>query len=197
MPKMVDPAERRGELAAAVWRVIRRDGLDQASVRNVAREAGVSMGSLRHYFATQSKLMVFALQVIIDRIETRIATLHTEPEPRRQAEQVLSELLPMDTERGAENEVWLAFTARAMVDPELRALKDGSYDTLREGCRTLVGRLAGTGRAGLDVELEADRLHALVDGLAVHAAIRPEVTTPERMRTIIARHLDELLRTAR
>lgn len=196
MPKVVDSAERRSELAAAVWRVIRRDGLDHASVRNVAREAGVSMGSLRHYFATQSELMVFALQVIIDRIETRIATLNTEPEPRRQVERVLAELLPMDTERRAENEVWLAFTARAMVDPELRALRDRSFDTLRDGCRAMVRRLTGTGRPGPDVELEGDRLHALVDGLAVHAAMRPDLTTPERMRAIIARHLDELEHTA-
>ncbi|MBC6465059.1 TetR/AcrR family transcriptional regulator [Actinomadura alba] len=197
MPKVVDPAERRRELTAAVWRVIRRDGLDQASVRNVAREAGVSMGSLRHYFATQSELLVFALQVIIDRIETRIATLPTEPESRRQAERVLAELLPMDAERAAENEVWLAFTARAMVDPGLRALRDRSHDTLREGCRAVVRRLAGGDGAGTDVELEADRLHSLIDGLAVHAAMRPDVTTSERMRVIIARHLDELERTVR
>jgi Uncharacterized protein conserved in bacteria len=59
VPKVVDPAERRRELAEAVWRVIRRDGLEQASVRNVAREADLSMGSLRHYFATQSELMAF------------------------------------------------------------------------------------------------------------------------------------------
>ncbi|MBC6460603.1 TetR/AcrR family transcriptional regulator [Actinomadura sp. HBU206391] len=197
MPKVVDPAERRSELAAAVWRVIRRNGLDHASVRNVAREAGLSMGSLRHYFATQSELMIFALQLIIDRIEARIEALHTEPEPRRQAERVLAELLPMDAERRAENEVWLAFTARAMVDHELRALKDRSFDTLRDGCRAMVRRLTGTGRSGLDVELEADRLHALIDGLAVHAAMRPDLTTPERMRTIITRHLDELEITAR
>ena len=50
MPIVVDPEERRRDLAEAVWRVVRRDGLERASVREVAREAGVSMGSLRHYF---------------------------------------------------------------------------------------------------------------------------------------------------
>lgn len=180
-----------------MWRVVRRDGLDRASVRNVAREAGLSMGSLRHYFATQSELMVFTFRMITDRIETRIMALDTAAGPRRRAELVLAELLPMDAERRAENEVWFAFTARAMVDPELRALRDTGYDKLREGCRALIRGLAEVDQAGPDVELETDRLHALVDGLAVHAAMRPDVTTRDRMGTVIAHHLDELQDNAR
>ncbi|WP_433338756.1 TetR/AcrR family transcriptional regulator [Spirillospora sp. CA-294931] len=187
MPKVVDPDERRRELAAAVWRIVRRDGLDQASVRNVAREAGLSMGSLRHYFDSQPALLAFTLRAIIERIEARVAALPPEDDPRRRAELVLAELLPLDDERAAENQVWLAFTARAMVDPELRALRDEGHATLRAGCRALVAALTGTG-----VERETDRLHALVDGLAVHAAIDPEGTTPDRMRAAVAAHLDGL-----
>jgi len=53
--------------------VIRLDGLEHASVRNVAREAGLSMGALRHYFATQSELLCFAMQLVGDRARARIA----------------------------------------------------------------------------------------------------------------------------
>jgi hypothetical protein len=85
--------------------------------------------------------------------------------------------------------VWLAFTARAMTDPALRALRDEGYDMLRAGCRDLVAGLIAPGR---DPEREAARLHALLDGLAVHAAMRPDVDTPEAMRAVIACHLSEL-----
>jgi len=192
VPKIVDPVERRQAVAAAVWRVVRRDGLAQASVRNVAREAGLSAGSLRHYFATQSELFAFTLRMIMERIERRIAALPAEPDPRRRAELVLAELLPMDAERAAENEVWLAFTARAMVDPELQVLRNEGYDALRGGCRRLVQDLAGPNRPGHDIEREAHRLHALVDGLAVHAAMRPDTTTPEEMLAIVRSHLHAL-----
>ncbi len=37
-------------------------------VRKVAAEAGLSMGSLRHYCASRSDLHVFAMQLVIDRI---------------------------------------------------------------------------------------------------------------------------------
>ena len=89
------------------------------------------MGSLRHYFASQSELMVFAFRTVIDRIESRLARLEPESDPRRRAERVLAELLPLDDERRAENELWLAFTSRAMVDPALGDLRDEGYDALR------------------------------------------------------------------
>ncbi|MEU5952414.1 TetR/AcrR family transcriptional regulator [Streptomyces sp. NPDC047525] len=189
MPKVVDPQLRRRELAEAVWRVVRRDGLDHASVRNVAREAGLSMGSLRHYFVSQSELMAFALRMVIDRIEQRIAALPPDDDPLRHAARTLAELLPLDDQRRAENEVWLAFTARAMTDPELRTLRDEGYDTLRAGCRGLVAGLISPCR---DPEQETARLHALVDGLAVHAAMRPDIETPQSMYAVVVDHLAEL-----
>ena len=47
----------------------------RASVRNVAQEAGLSMGSLRHYFSTQSELLCFAMQLVGDRAQARVAAL--------------------------------------------------------------------------------------------------------------------------
>ncbi|MFC5267023.1 TetR/AcrR family transcriptional regulator [Kribbella qitaiheensis] len=192
MPKVVDPVERRHELVEAVLRVVRRDGLEQASVRNVAREAGLSMGSLRHYFVSQSELMVFAFRTVIDRIEARLARLEAEPDPRRRAERVLAELLPLDDDRRAENEVWLAFTSRAMVDPSLRVLRDEGYAALEAGCRALLTDLSAAGLAPTDVTAEAERLHAWLDGLAVHAAMRPDIHTAEKLTAAITYHLDAL-----
>ena len=80
---IVDHEQRRSELAEAGWTVIRRDGLQRASVRNVAREAGWSMGSLRHYFATQSELLCFAMQLVADRARARVRALEPAPDPRR------------------------------------------------------------------------------------------------------------------
>ncbi|MEJ3749771.1 TetR/AcrR family transcriptional regulator [Actinomycetes bacterium KLBMP 9797] len=179
-------------LVEAVWRVIRRDGLEHASVRNVAREAGLSMGSLRHYFASQSELMVFAFRTVIDQIESRLARLEPAPDPRRRAQRVLAELLPLDDERQAENEIWLAFTSRAMVDPALQALRDEGYDALRAGCQAIVTDLSAAGLAPTDIPAETQRLHALLDGLAVHAAMRPDLHTADSLTATIARHLDAL-----
>jgi AcrR family transcriptional regulator len=194
MPKIVDREQRRRELGHAVWRVIRRDGVDHASVRAVADEAGWSPGALRHYFATQSDLLAFAMRLVVERIEARVAALDRAADPRRAVEQVLCELLPLDDERRAENEVWLAFTARALVAPELRAQHDDVHDALHQACVTALDTLATAGHANprTATAVQAERLHALLDGLAVHTALRPDQMRPEHIVAVIGLHLDAL-----
>lgn len=190
MPKSVDHEQRRRELAEAVWRVIRRTGVDGASVRAVAHEAGWSAGALRHYFRTQSELLDFAIELAAERIRRRISALELADDPRRAVEQLLSELLPLDDERRAENEVWLAFTARALIDPELRARHAEIDAALRAAALRAVEMLGLP--AGRERALEAERLHALLDGLALHAAMRPKRMPPRRIIAVLRRHLDEL-----
>jgi AcrR family transcriptional regulator len=199
MPKVVDPDQRRAALAEAVWTVIRRDGLQRASVRNVAREAGLSMGSLRHSFASQSELLCFAMGLVGDRAAARVGALAPAADPRRAAEQLLSELVPLDDERRAESEVWLAFTGHALVDPAQRAIHRRIHDQLSGACARALTILADAGLTApdLDLPLEAARLHALIDGLAVHAVMRPERVSPARVTAVIARHLDTLAPAAR
>jgi AcrR family transcriptional regulator len=194
MPKIVDHEERRRELALAVWRVIRDQGVDRASVRTVAKEAGWSPGALRHYFTTQSELLAFAMRLVVERIEGRIAALERATDPRKAVEQVLHELLPLDDERRAENEVWLAFTARALVDPELRDLHSEVHDALHEACASSLATLtAARGKPAVPgTALQVERLHALVDGLAVHTALRPDLMTPEHIVAVMRLHLNAL-----
>jgi AcrR family transcriptional regulator len=194
VPKLVDHEERRRELGEAVWRVIRSRGVDGASIRTVAHEAGWSAGALRHYFSTRSELLTFAMQMVVERIEARVSALEPPADPRRAVEQRLHELLPLDEERRAENEVWLAFAGRALVDPQLRARHEEVDQELRRACLGTLEELGSGGRLrpGLDLELEAERLHGLLDGLALHTAMRPDRISPEVIRSVLARHLDSL-----
>nr|BFF00466.1 hypothetical protein GCM10020241_21410 [Streptoalloteichus tenebrarius] len=124
MPKVVDHEERRKELAEAVWRIVLRDGVEHASVRTVAAEAGWSTGSLRHYFPTQDALLRFAAELSADKVVARLRqSLNEERGPRLVMRTVGLELLPLDEQRRAEIAVWLAFVDRARVDASLRAIE--------------------------------------------------------------------------
>ncbi|SDC24113.1 transcriptional regulator, TetR family [Geodermatophilus telluris] len=192
MPRTVDAEQRRRELGEAVWRVIRRDGVPGASVRNVAREAGTSMGSLRHWFTTQDDLLRFAMTLVAERARARVvAVLAASDTVDDRGLRALEEVLPLDEERRAETEVWLALTARALVDPRLAALRDASAEDLLALC-ALVLREPGALRAGLDPGLEAERLYAVLDGLAVHALTRPAALPADRARQVLAAHLEAL-----
>ena len=187
MPKLVDREQRREELASALWRLVLREGIEGASLRRVAAEAGWSTGSLRHYFATQSELLAFAMELVTQRVTARVAAHRLSADPRETAERLVREVLPLDAERHAEAQVWLAFTARSLVEPELRELRDRAHLGLRSLCTSAV-ELLGVPDPGR----EGERLHALVDGLALHAVLDPETTTPARQLELLGAQLDDL-----
>jgi AcrR family transcriptional regulator len=189
VPKLVDHEARREELASALWRIVTREGIEAASLRRVAAEAGWSTGSLRHYFGTQSELLAFAMELVVQRVTDRVAEISGEGVPRGLAAQLLHEVLPLDAERRAEMHVWLAFTMRSLVDPGLRELRATAHAGLRGLCRSAAG-LLGAG------EPDAQRLHALVDGLALHAVLDPATTTPVRQADLLAAELDAIAERA-
>lgn len=191
MPKIVDTDQRRQELTRAVWRVVRREGVERASVRLVAREAGLSAGSLRHYFSSQSELLVFAMRAVMERIEERVARVPLPDDPLAAVKVVLAELLPLDAERRAENEVWFAFTAQARFDEQLGVLRDEAYDRLRMASERWTGSLLPAADTD-ERRIEVEHLFALIDGLAVHAAMRPDLADPELLTAVLHQHLDRL-----
>ncbi|GAA3466501.1 TetR/AcrR family transcriptional regulator [Nonomuraea roseola] len=198
MPKVVDPEARREEVAEAVFRVVRRDGLEQASLRNVAEEAGLAIGSVRHYFAGHSELMVFAMQAMNERVVRRllehVEKLETTDDRLPLAESMLAELLPLDERRREEATIWLAFATAARTRPELRPHAEESYDGLRRLVfKVLDGaRRSGRLREGTDLAVEVERLCALIDGLTVHAVLHPDRMNAETMTRVLRHHLQSL-----
>ena len=196
MPRLIDHDERREAFAEATWRVILRDGVGKVSVRTVAAEAGHSAGSLRHVFASQSELLVFALQLVVDRAEERVDALREVPDAVERVTAVAAQLLPLDGQRRAEMEVYLALFTAANADPDLRPARDVAHRSMRAGCRWMIEQLATAGLldAEADRDLEARRLHALIDGLAAHVVYEGADADPQWAHRVLTGHLVALRR---
>lgn len=190
----MDHAVRRQDLAAALWRVVRDEGIHQVSVRSVAAAAGTSPSALRHYFATQDELLGFALEAMVARVRARLDPVLPTLRGRDGAERLLSELLPLDAERRDEVAIYLAFLVRAHADPRLAAIRDDAEAQSRRAVRYAIGLVAEAGglRAGRDPEEEADRLYPMIDGLALHGALWPDRYPPAHLRAVLRAHLEEL-----
>ena len=65
MPKIVDHDAQRQTFANAAMRLIAAQGLEGVTMRAVAREAGLSYGSLFHYFDSKDELMAFAVRQLV------------------------------------------------------------------------------------------------------------------------------------
>jgi AcrR family transcriptional regulator len=176
VPKVVDHEKRRDELAAAVWRLASREGLEAVTLRRVAAEAGWSTGALHHYFADKEELLLFAFETIADRVGRRVETARkTARDPLELARALLAIGLPLDPERRDETRVWFAFLGLALTRPALARAQRLSYAAWRrlvaDALRDAQER--GDVDAAVDVEREAAGLVALVDGLAVQASFEP------------------------
>ena len=195
MPKIVDHEARRAELAAAVWRLASRDGLDSLTMRRVAAEAGWSTGALAHYFDDKEELLVFAFQTVADRVGRRIvkAAEHTR-DPLELVRTQLAEGLAIDSERRAEVRVWFAFLGLAETQPRLAKAGRDAYRVWRE---RVAKTLAAAQRQGLvdeavDPKRAAAALIALVDGIAIQATFDPRAVSAERQLELLDDHLARL-----
>lgn len=194
MPRVVDHAERRQQLADALWRVVRRDGFERVSVRTVAAEAGTSPGALRHYFATQAELAAFALQALFDRAIVRMEAALPGLTGIEAAAAVLEQYLPVDDDRRDEFSVYLALVTRPHLDGPLREVRETAEDRSRHGIAIAVGLLADAGglHPDRDADTETARLYPLVDGLCLHGHLWPDRYPADHLRGVLLAHLRSL-----
>lgn len=203
MPKQVDREARRRDVVDALFRVVVRDGIQRASLRTVADEARLNIGSVRHYFAGQEELMRFAMRSMLDRVGARLQRRVEElgdlsglpaPRIRRCAVELLCELLPLDDSRRAEVTVLIDFSTAARTHPALDDLARETATATRSLVRRILARLdtAGGLRPGLTLDTETERLTSLLDGLAFTAVLRPDVLDARTCATVLRAHIDDL-----
>lgn len=193
MPKVVDHEARRHELAAAVCRVILRQGLGGVSIRDVAKEADWSSGALRHYFTTRDELLSFALRLVVDRLTERLSGGPRGRSPRDAVRHILREILPLDAARREETAIWFAFATRSLAEPRIAGELELVFVSTRDLCRRIAHDLDRYGNLapGRDPDREAARLHALLDGLILQGFLGH--LNVDAIDAILDAHLAELI----
>ncbi len=119
MPKVVDHAQRRDEIAQAACQVVADHGFERATVARIARAAGYTTGMLAHYFESKQEIILAALRLMLLRIEQRL-TRERGGEANLVA--VLCETLALDEQRFTECAFWMAFWGQVSADPKLKRL---------------------------------------------------------------------------
>ncbi len=119
MPKIVDHARRRDEIALVACRVVAKYGFEQTTIVRIAREAGYTTGMVAHYFDTKQDIIVAALRLILRRIEERL-TRQVQAAEQPDLLALLAEALPVDATRFIECAFWTAFWGQVMADQRLR-----------------------------------------------------------------------------
>lgn len=197
MPRTVDPVERRAQVATAARAVIARDGLDAATVRRVAAEAGSSTTVVTHYFADKQALLLAAVQDAYAAVAVRmVAHIEAGPSGLSTLRAVLLEALPLDAERAAEARVCMAFWAAASTSPALRAVQGAGYQQWRQLVARVLAEAVERGEVPTDLDpMDAgEQLMCLVDGLLMQATLEPRRLPADRQIRFLDAALQRLAR---
>jgi AcrR family transcriptional regulator len=194
VPKVVDHAQRRRELVAATWAVVAAEGIEAATVRRIAEEAGCTTGRITHYFADKEEVLVAALRQVHRAAGKRMLAAIGPRSGLEALRAVLAEALPLDQERVLEWRVWLAFWGSAATSASLQAEQHQRY---REW-RGLLKRVLATAQLSADIDLDrlVDQIVALVDGFGLQGVLDPQHPQPEQLASRLNGAVDALIRAA-
>jgi AcrR family transcriptional regulator len=120
MPKIVDHAKRRDEIAYVACQVVANHGFEQATMARIARAAGYTTGMVAHYYESKQDIILAALRLILQRIEERLTRERETGEANLL--DVLSESLAIDAQRFTECAFWMAFWGQVSADKKLKRL---------------------------------------------------------------------------
>ena len=193
MPRTIDRDARKVQLAQAVWQVILDRGISAVSVRTVAEQAGVVVGSLRHVFPTRAELLQFSAELMVQRATDRVLTVREGLDPAEYALEVLKNFLPLTADSRAELEVNIALIAESPALPQLVSIRNRAYEELGNACLRLTEKLACRPSDPELVE-RARHLHAVLDGLAIHLLMEPPANDSTWATIIIEKELARITR---
>jgi AcrR family transcriptional regulator len=176
VPKIVDHDERRLELVDATWRIIARLGIEGATMREIAMEAGFANGALKPYFPTKDILLAFAFSHVFNRTSERIAVVAAGKTGLAALRAFCAEVLPLDEERVNEARIVIPFWQKAVNDGEKAAIHQSSMDqwhTMILGYLAQA-RIAGDVTAAVADGAIAGHLLNMLLGAQIGAALAPQ-----------------------
>ncbi|MFD1414696.1 TetR/AcrR family transcriptional regulator [Oceanobacillus jeddahense] len=194
MARIVNHEKKRKSIAEAAWSIIKKEGIEKASIRRVAIEAGMSAGALRHYFSTKDEMLLFIMDYYLEEGKKRSQSKSWSDNPLQAVAEVLLELIPIDEEKKIETSVWWILALQSLTSDTLKEKKDEMTNGMYELASSMIEILALQGilSDSTNVKLEKSRLAALIDGLSIHALLRPDVYSPEKVKEVIRYHLETL-----
>ncbi|AUG80199.1 TetR family transcriptional regulator [Kitasatospora sp. MMS16-BH015] len=197
MSAQVDHEERRRQITEALLRIADTQGLQAASMRAVAAEAGVSLRLVQYYFTTKEGLLLDALTRLRTQLQARmerwVREAGTPPTPRGTVTAILSSILPTDPESRRITRTYAAYYTLVLNDPAAVGERAAAEPDLLEGF--LAKQLQAAQEAGLlrprrDPARTAAGLLAMVNGLG--SSVLAGQRTGEDVQAILDDHLDDL-----
>jgi AcrR family transcriptional regulator len=191
----IHEAARRTQILQAARACIVALGYERVTVREVAETAGVSTGTIVHYFGDKDTMLEAAL---LDKVQdTGIAfraALTGAQSAWERLERLVTASLPETEEVRDEWRLWLTFWGEVTRNERLRAVSERQHQRWTRFLAHIIAEGSASGEfAMIDPHITAIQLAALIDGLAIQATLQNPTLSPAQMRQICLSALQQLL----
>ena len=196
MPRVVDHDQRRREVALAATTLIARNGIDGATVRDIARAVGYSTKIVSSYFSDKRELLLLVYRSSAERTRNRLTNARA-----LGGDDILAcvdALLPLDAERRTDWAVIMAFWGMAVADSAFSREQRRRVRSVRQFLSAVIENGVAVGQLPDDTDAEqvaADLLTA-VTGIAAQVHFDPSYWTADRQRALVARAIGRELTPA-
>lgn len=187
MPKIVNHEERREFIARVSADIIADQGLEHATIREIAARTGFSKGVIEHYFDDKDHIIDMALNWVNERFMIRerkategkkgLAALHAR----------LTGALPLTRESVQEWKIRLRFWSIAAVQNDLHSLQTRRLTLTRQRYEQDLDEAKALDElhSEIDTTHAADMLIHFVSGVSCHAIIAPTYYSKRYLKDVL------------
>jgi AcrR family transcriptional regulator len=187
-PLRADARRNRARILAAASEVFASQGAS-ATTEEVARRAGVAIGTVFRHFPTKDDLLAAIMKDLLEQLSADVATLARDSDPRTALFSFFTRLVAQAAAKKSVVELLSRSGIEIQAAQPLQALRDGIDNLLTSGQRSgairedaqigevmalLASTCQGAFQAGWDDDLQRRTLTVIFDGL------RPPTAAPGR-----------------
>lgn len=184
MPKIINHEKKKKQIIQYAFDSIVENGVKGSTVRQIAKLAEMTPGQIRYYFPNHSELLNAVMSTVELKVRRRIEVIFMSENLNTidKVKASLLSVLPLDQERLADMEVWMAF--RYDIHEYGQSTLDDGINQLCNSVLTLL-KNEHLLKDNLNIHLNSMKLHALIDGLALHKLLNPNGISNDDIQTIV------------
>lgn len=186
MPKIVDHDQRREFIAGVCSEIIAEQGLEQATIREIAARTGFSKGIIEHYFDDKDHVIDMALAWVNARYERRERRATAGKAGLDALHARLCCVMPLTRAATQEWKIRLRFWSLAAIDTQLQTAQSERLKATRQRFERDIEEAVASNEvaASVDVTATANLLAHFVSGVSCHALIAPAFYNKSYLRGV-------------
>jgi AcrR family transcriptional regulator len=194
VPKIVDHDLQKEKFIGAAMRLIASKGLEGVTMRAVAAEAGLSYGSLFHYFDSKDDLLMHAVRYSTSAQTRRVNEYSSQYSGLKALEHLLCDDVIINESSRDAWMVWMTFLYKAAVHKPFAEMNTELIAGWLERIAALLTEAQASGEisSGINVKKEAMATWAFSAGIGQIGLLQPDALPPELQKQLILDYLDKL-----